>query len=95
MEIKQDYDFWDLLDNCWGRALDTLNLIKDNDKEYDAVDVIESYFDDVPTLTEVNDLLAFSDDTVLKDLGIDRYAEDDEEDDEESESEEEIEEIEE
>lgn len=91
MEIKQDYDFWDLLDNCWGRALDTLNLIKDNDKEYDAVEVIESYFDDVPTLTEVNDLLAFSDDTVLKDLGIDRYAEDDEE----SESEEEIEEIEE
>lgn len=95
MEIKQDYDFWDLLDNCWGRALDTLKLIQDNDKEYDAVDIIESYFDDVPTLTEVNDLLAFSDDTVLKDLGIDRYAEDDEEDDEESESEEEIEEIEE
>ena len=88
MEIKQDYDFWDLLDNCWGRALDTLNLIKDNDKEYDAVEIIESYFDEVPTLTEVNDLLAFSDDTVLKDLGIDRYAEDDEDEEEEEESEE-------
>ena len=93
MEIKQDYDFWDLLDNCWGRALDTLKLIQDNDKEYDAMDVIESYFDGVPTLTEVNDLLAFSDDTVLKDLGIDRYAEDNE--DEEEEESEEIEEIEE
>lgn len=93
MEIKQDYDFWDLLDNCWGRALDTLNLIKDNDKEYDAVDVIESYFNGVPTLTEVNDFLAFSDDTVLRALGIDRYAEDD--DDEEEEESEEIEEIEE
>lgn len=92
MEIKQDYDFWDLLDNCWGRALDTLNLIKDNDKEYDAVEVIESYFNEVPTLTEVNDLLSFSDDTVLKDLGIDRYAEDDEDDEEESEEIEEIEE---
>lgn len=91
MEIKQDYDFWDLLDNCWGRALDTLKLIQDNDKEYDAVDVIESYFDDVPTLTEVNDLLAFSDDTVLRDLGIDRYAEDEE--DEETEESEEIDEI--
>ena len=33
MEIKQDMDFRDLENNCWGQAVDILKEISDADKE--------------------------------------------------------------
>ena len=71
MEIKQDMDFNDLRNNCWGQATKILEEISDADKE----DVLMSYLEDIfsgdiPTLTEVNDVLAYDWEQLYKDIGM-------------------------
>lgn len=93
MEIKREYDFYDLLDNCWSGALNTLKVIQENDKENDFMDYLESlYGENIPTLTEVNDLLWFEPESIYEALEIENDSEDDVEEETESEEIEEIEE---
>ena len=81
MRIAREYDFNDLQYNCWN-CEDVLNAVYNADKEDDLMDLLEDCFcDEVPTLTEVNDLLRFDGDWVLESLGID--PEDDDDDDDE------------
>lgn len=81
MEIKSDFDFRRLQNNCWSGAIDTLNTIYNNDKEDELMQLFEMIFeDDIPTLTEVNDLLWFEDEWIFEMLGIDTDSDDDEED---------------
>ena len=74
MYIKQEMDFNDLMDNCWGGAIDTLNTINEWNKENELMehlkDVFSSYFDIVPTMTEINDYLRFEDEDIFEALGI-------------------------
>lgn len=74
MYIKQEMNFNDLMDNCWGGAIDTLNTINEWNKENELMehlkDVFSSYFDIVPTMTEVNDYLRFEDKDIFEALGI-------------------------
>lgn len=74
MYIKQDMDFNDLMNNCWGGAIDTLKTIEEHDKENELISHLEeifgSYFDNVPTMTEVNDYLWFEWETIFEALGI-------------------------
>lgn len=74
MYIKQEMDFNDLMNNCWGGAIDTLNTINEWNKENELMehlkDVFSSYFDIVPTMTEVNDYLWFEDKDIFEALGI-------------------------
>ncbi len=74
MYIKQEMDFNDLMNNCWGGAIDTLNTINEWNKENELMehlkDVFSSYFDIVPTMTEVNDYLRFEDEDIFEALGI-------------------------
>ena len=71
MEIKQDMDFGDLENNCWGQAVDILKEISDADKEDALMNYLEEiYYDEIPTLTEVNDLLAYDWEQVYKDIGM-------------------------
>lgn len=74
MYIKQDMDFNDLMNNCWGGAIDTLNTINEWNKENELMnhlkDVFDSYFDNIPTMTEVNDYLWFEDEAIFEALGI-------------------------
>lgn len=81
MYIKRDFDFRDLQNNCWD-CEDVLKAIYDNDKEDALIDLLENecFPYDVPTLTEVNDLLRFEGDWVLEMLGIETEDEEDEED---------------
>ena len=80
MYIKQDMDFNDLMNNCWSGAIDTLKTIEDHGKEDDLMghlaEIFETYFDNVPTMTEVNDYLWFEDETILEALGISETEED-------------------
>lgn len=93
MEIKREYDFYDLLDNCWSGAINTLKVIQENDKENDFMDYLESlYSENIPTLTEVNDLLWFEPKSIYEALEIENDSEDDLEEETESEEIEEIEE---
>lgn len=71
MEIKNDYDFRDLKDNCWSGAVDTLKMIEDAGYEDELMSYLEDVFGgDIPTMTEVNDYLWFEEDRIKEDLGI-------------------------
>ena len=71
MEIKQDMDFDDLRKNCWGQAVDILDEIEKADKEDALMSYLEDiYYDDIPTLTEINDLLAYDWEKLYEDIGI-------------------------
>ena len=74
MYIKQEMDFNDLMNNCWSGAIDTLETIEKHGKEDELMehlkDIFYSYFDIVPTMTEVNDYLRFEDEDIFEALGI-------------------------
>lgn len=71
MEIKQDMDFGDLENLCWGQARKILEEISDADKEDALMSYLEdTFYGDIPTLTEVNDLLAYDWKQVYKYIGM-------------------------
>ena len=79
MRIAREFDFRDLQYNCWD-CEDVLEAVADADMEDALMDLLEEVFNaEVPTLTEVNDLLRFDGEWVLETLGID--PEEEEEDD--------------
>ena len=96
MFVKNEiYDFGSLEAMCWSGALDTLNRIREADKEDEFMYYLEDIFcDEIPTMTEVNDFIWFEDEMIFSDLGIEDEDEEDEDDweDEEEEDEEEDEE---
>ena len=80
MRIAREFDFNDLQYNCWD-CEDVLEAVANAGMEDSLMDLLEECFNsEVPTLTEVNDLLRFDGDWVLESLGID--PEDEEEDEE-------------
>lgn len=84
MRVAREFDFRDLQYNCWD-CDDVLDAVANADKEDDLMDLLEEVFNaDVPTITEVNDLLRFDGDWVLETLGIDSDDDDwDDDDDDE------------
>ena len=78
MYVKKDMDFNTLMDECWC-CEDVLNKIYDEDKEDEFMDFLEEYFyENIPTMTELNDLIRFDWEWIFEQLGTE-----DEEDDEE------------
>lgn len=83
MRIAREFDFRDLQYNCWN-CEDVLKAVSDNNMEDDLMDLLEEVFNsEVPTLTEVNDLLRFDGDWVLETLGINTDSDDDEDEEDE------------
>lgn len=70
MTIKKDYGFYDLKDEVWQGAVDTLDRIEKEGKQDELMEFLESYFVDIPTITEVNDLLWFESDYIFESLGM-------------------------
>lgn len=81
MRIAREFDFYDLQSECWD-CDDVLDAVYNADKEDALMDLLEEVFNaDVPTLTEVNDLLRFDGEWVLETLDISTEEEDDDDDD--------------
>ena len=79
MRIAREFGFHDLEDNCWD-CEDVLDAVYNADKEDALMMLLEDCFnEEVPTLTEVNDLLRFDGDWVLETLGINPEEDEDEE----------------
>ena len=79
-------------ENAWGGANSTLNDIEEQDREEEAIEIIEEYMSEdvlgyIPSETEVNDFIWFN----LSDI-MHLYDEDDDDDDEDDEEYEEDEE---
>ena len=83
MRIAREFNFHDLEDNCWC-CEEVLDAVYNANKEDALMDLLEEVFNaDVPTLTEVNDLLRFDSDWVLETLGIEEEEDDDDDEMEE------------
>jgi len=81
-------DFYNLYDNSWSGARDTLDDIKNADLEEEFMDLLDTYFscEEELTDTELNDFIWFERDTIYEELGLDENGKiktDDEEDDDE------------
>lgn len=74
MYVKEEFDFNDLMDRCWSGAINTLETIEANGKEEELMQLLEDYAEagsyDMPTLTEINDLLRFEDGWIFEMLNI-------------------------
>lgn len=91
IEVKRELDFDDLQEMVWGQAVSTLDTIYQKGKEDELMDFLASQFEggEIPTETEVNDILAYDWEYVFDALGI---SEDDDEDEDEEDDDEEEEE---
>ena len=82
-------DWYDYKESAWGGALNVLDEIEAQDKENEAVEIIEEYMSEdvlgyIPSETEVNDFIWFN----LSDI-MHLYDEDGEDNEEEEEDDEE------
>ena len=78
-------DWYDYRESAWGGAISTLDEIEAQDKENEAVEIIEEYMSEdvlgyIPSETEVNDFIWFN----LSDI-MHLYDEDDNDDNDEEE----------
>lgn len=89
MRICREVGFYELKEQSWSGAIDTLNRIEDEGMEEELMDFLEECFTETPTDTEVNDFLWFEDEYIFEVLGIKDEDEDEEDEDEEEESDEE------
>ena len=67
---KEIYDFDTLYDNSWSGAVDTLDTIRENEKEEELMQLLEITFEEIPSETEVNDFLWFERNFIFEELGI-------------------------
>ena len=75
---KEISNYWELKDNSWSGALDTLKDIENTDKEDELMELLEETFADreeIPTETEVNDFLWFERYYIYENLGLNENGE--------------------
>lgn len=66
IKVAIERDGWyDIKENAWGGAISTLNEIEAQDKENEAIEIIEEYMSEdtlgyIPSETEVNDFIWFN-----------------------------------
>ena len=86
IKVTVERDGWyDYKENAWGGAISTLNEVEAQDKEDEAMEIIEEYMSEdvlgyIPSETEVNDFIWFN----LSDI-MHLYDEDDNEEEEDGE----------
>ena len=79
MWIKQEYDYNDLKENSWSGAVNTLRRIEEANKEEELMNFLENiFYENIPSDTEVNDLLWFEPEMIYESLGITEEEEEEE-----------------
>lgn len=82
MYVKKDLDFSDLERECWC-CEDVLETIYNADKEDALMDLLEeTFYEQIPTMTELNDLIRFDYEWIYECLGISEEEDDEDEEDE-------------
>lgn len=79
--VTQEVDFNDLLDMCWGQAVDNLNEIAYAGLEYELMSFLEEMYNEA-SLTDINDLLAYDWEYVFESIGMPNEEEEDDEQEE-------------
>lgn len=71
MIVERD-GFWELKENSWSGAIDTLNDIERADLEDEFMSFLEDvFYGETPTETEVNDFIWFEREYIYESLGLD------------------------
>ena len=70
LSIIKDINWFELKDELWSGALDTLGTITDNGKLQDLMSLLEDMYPEPVSITTINDLLWFDDEFVFDQLGI-------------------------
>jgi len=68
--ITKDISAWELQDELWSGALDTVKTIIECDKMQDLISLLEDLFFEPVDIMKINDLLWFDADFVYEQLGI-------------------------
>ena len=71
LTIKKDLNHYQLKEELWSGALDTINEIIEQDKLHDLIGLLEEMYPEPVDITTINDLLWFDDDFIYKELEID------------------------
>lgn len=80
--IKETNDFYQLKDELWSGALDTMQIIEDNDKQNELMTLLEDIFYEATDLTKINDYLWFNREDILEQLDINEDEDEEEDEDE-------------
>jgi DNA-directed RNA polymerase specialized sigma subunit len=71
------HNFDDLQNRCWGQAISVLDEIYNADKEEDLMRHLEDVFGmDEPTITEINDYLAYDWEEIYQAIGMEENDDD-------------------
>ena len=71
LEVRAEFDEYELKEQLWGSAEDTMQRIIDEGKASTLFAILSDlYIDELPTLTQINDLLRFEEDQVFEWCGI-------------------------
>lgn len=85
MRVCREIDFNDLQNMVWSDATDTVENIANANMEDELMGLLEEMFlENIPTETEINDLLRFDSEYIYEILGLNEDGETDDEEDEES-----------
>jgi len=70
LSIVKDISAFEMKDELWSGALDTLRTITESDKLQDLMDLLEDMYPEPVGITTLNDMLWFDDDFIFEQLGI-------------------------
>ena len=75
LRIVKEINSFELKDELWSGALDTLNTVIQNDKLQDLMDLLEEMYPEPVSITTINDLLWFDDEFLFEQLDMDNLVE--------------------
>jgi len=70
MVIKKNVNAWDLKNELWSGALDTLEVISENCKVGELIEFLEEIYCEGADITTINDLLWFEPEFIYETLNI-------------------------
>ena len=76
LSIIKEVNSFELKDELWSGALDTLQTIIQNDKLQELMDLLEKTYPEPVDITTINDLLWFDDEFIFEELNIDAELDD-------------------
>ena len=68
---SNDMDFDDIYRNAWNGAVDTLDIISNEGKENDLMELLDELYPDGVDEVELNDFLGYEDAYIFQNLNID------------------------
>jgi len=70
IKIQKEVDFYNLVDELWSGALNTVKTIVENGKSNELMDLLDNLFMETTDIIIINDFLWFDRDYIYEELNI-------------------------